>query len=110
MVDGTIAVPLALIATPDGRKRRALCPACHGGRLHPYYVQLSLEGFYGMAYADGWVAKCAGSNPQYGETDLVKPLKPCGFSMPLTAHRATEFDMAMYRAANTPPSTEESPQ
>lgn len=81
MADGTVAVPTSLLVDGHGR-RRALCPACAGGRLHPYRVELDLGGFDGWDYADGWVAVCAGSRPDLGESD--ERAEPCGFAMPVT--------------------------
>jgi hypothetical protein len=58
------------------------CPAC-GGRLEPYYVQIRLarppERVQGANYIDGWAAVCAG--------DRSIDIEPCGFTLPMTAHR-----------------------
>lgn len=83
MTDGTTAVPTSLLT--QGGERRALCPACVGGRLHPYRVELNLGGWQGFDQADGWVAVCDGSQPDLGESD--EPAEPCGFAMPITPHR-----------------------
>lgn len=81
----TTAVPASLMQ--QFGQGRALCPACVGGRLHPFHVVLNLGGFLGYDAAVGWVAVCAGSQPELGENDLREPAQPCGFSMPITPCR-----------------------
>jgi hypothetical protein len=67
----------------DGQATRPGCPACRAGRLEPYYVQIRLarppDRVQGAHYIDGWVAVCAG--------DPLAGAAPCGFTMPMTAHR-----------------------
>lgn len=84
MSDGTRAVPLDLIE--DGfNKRRALCPVCKTGVLHPYKVSVDLGGMSGQQFGVGWVAICVGGKA--GERYLESDSEPCGFSLPLTAYR-----------------------
>lgn len=85
--DGTTAVPMSLVVAEDGSRRRALCPSCIGGRLHPYKIQIDLGGFEGISHLTGWVAVCAGSRADLGESQVDLPA--CGFSTPLTPDRAT---------------------
>jgi hypothetical protein len=96
MGNGTTAVTLDALRTlnMDYGTGQPLCPACHGGRLHPYQVSIRVPGT-GPAervigqVIQGWVAVCQG-NADYlralaadGEDEGVDPLEPCGFSMPL---------------------------
>jgi len=43
-VSDTIAVPLDFLNAANGGNGRPLCPACNGGRLHPYKVTFNLTG------------------------------------------------------------------
>ena len=88
MSDGTRAVPLELIE--DGvNKRRALCPACPTGFLHPYRVSVDLGGMEGQQVGIAWVAICKGAKA--GERYRVEAAEPCGFTLPLTAYRHIRF-------------------
>ncbi len=84
MSSSTTAVPGSLLV--GGSARRALCPACVGGRLHPYRVQVGLGGFAGYSYGEGWVAVCAGSSAELGEEEFQAAAEPCGFAMPITPY------------------------
>lgn len=85
-----------------------LCPACHGGRLHPYSVTFEfptvINGLHFTServdWLEGWVAVCVGNASyrrdivaQYakvGETyEPEDEVPPCGFAMPLTPKRRT---------------------
>lgn len=79
--DGTMAVSTDLISNYHAGVNRSYCPACRGGRLHPYKLSVNLGGFQGMASGSAWVAVCAGADPALHESE--EPLKPCGFSVPL---------------------------
>lgn len=93
---GTTAVPSdvleqAAMQGPGGGN--PLCPACVGGRLHPYKVEFSLgpPGYQGAIGLTGWVAVCKGNIPhrrRIAEAGLedweTGDQEPCGFSMPLT--------------------------
>lgn len=79
---------------------RPLCPACKGGYLHPYKVEMSLsadpQGWHGVNALVGWVAVCFGNKDEaehsrrlYEEAGETPPEddplhEPCGFSMPMT--------------------------
>lgn len=87
---GTRAIPLDLLtAVSYGVDQRPLCPACHGGRLHPYIVNITLSHgpnpVHGADYLTGWVAVCVGSQD---DPMLDEQVEPCGFSMPMTPRRA----------------------
>jgi hypothetical protein len=82
----TTAVPASLIT--GGSKRRALCPNCVGGRLHPYKLIVDLGGVDGYAYGTAWVAVCEGSSLELAEDMGDVPVERCGFSVPLTPHRS----------------------
>jgi len=91
-VSDTTAVPLAYLATanydrvpPEGQGGRPLCPACVGGRLHPYMVEIGLTqatGWHGVDYLVGWVAVCVGAKAADGV--MAVDVEPCGFSLPMT--------------------------
>lgn len=97
---GTRAVTsehLALTARRNGAGDlgKPLCPACYGGRLHPYKVTISLsdgvKGWDGTDYLEGWVAVCRGNRDYWdtlegSERGEVSITPPCGFSLPMTAH------------------------
>lgn len=83
MTDGTTAIPTTLL-TQFG-DRRALCPACVGGRLHPYKVSINLGGFEGYRHGSGFVAVCAGARPDLDECE--EPIEACGFAMAITPQR-----------------------
>lgn len=102
----TRAVSLDFLANANrdhGGSGQPLCPACKGGRLHPYVVTISLAeipgmglGFQGVDSLSGWVAVCVGSeihnraNREHYEANGwdwdsdVEDLPACGFSMPMT--------------------------
>lgn len=101
-MSGTIAVDASRLGFP-GFTGEPLCPACMGGRLHPYVVTFELPAT-GVNYTgelvdslSGWVAICVG-NRRYlrdrarrlAEVGAPVPeeieVQPCGFSMPLTPH------------------------
>lgn len=97
---GTTAVPAAHLAqvarlAGGGSTGAPLCPACYGGHLHPYKVEISLsEGirdWEGADYLIGWVAVCIG-NRNYrdglepAEREEIELMPPCGFSLPMTPH------------------------
>jgi hypothetical protein len=113
---GTRAVPsswLANCATWPGESGQPLCPACEGGYLHPYRVQINLTdkdsgaAWGGVRRLVGWVAVCVGNyeanaaarrahaaaagdvsvspvEPAVDTRDLVD-VDGCGFSMPMQA-------------------------
>lgn len=84
---GTSAVPHDLLQrTAGGHYSPPLCPACVGGRLHPYVVEffLGYPGFHGAQWLSGWVAVCKGGKA--GEHFLEVDVPACGFSMALTKH------------------------
>lgn len=101
----TIAVPLDHLARANyDTTGQPLCPACQGGRLHPYYVTFALRGFQGVDSLSGWVAVCVGNreynlamrgfenwrerDENYAEVD---DMSPCGFSMPMMPHRTRPY-------------------
>ena len=78
----TWAVPTAVLDEYSGAGRgRPLCPACTGGRLHPFKVSINLgvRGFQGITGLEGWTVVCAGTDP----LDSFPAAGPCGFSMPM---------------------------
>jgi hypothetical protein len=79
--EGTTAVPTSLIVNRAMGVRRSLCPACFGGRLHPYKVEVSLGGFQGYRSADGWVVVCVGADPDTDGSE--QRIESCGFSLPV---------------------------
>lgn len=90
----TTAVPLDYLAAanydrvpPEGQGGRPLCPACVGGRLQPYQVEIGLTkvtGWQGVDYLMAWVAVCVGAKTRDGVAAI--DLQPCGFSLPMTPH------------------------
>lgn len=82
-----------LTRSSHGHSGQPLCPACTGGRLHVYLVEVSLAadpgGWHGATALAGWIAVCVGS---VGEGD--GPVPACGFSMPMTPVAAPEADHA----------------
>ena len=102
----TTAVPQDMLGYAKDATEQPLCPACHGGRLHPYAVQFDFPTIVdGLHYTseradwlEGWVAVCVGNQAaekataaQYakmGETYEPNDLAlPCGFTMALTPKR-----------------------
>lgn len=69
---------------------RPLCPACKGGRLHPYLVEIAVahpgDNLYGAECLTGWVAVCQGDR-DLDAGDGFEAMPPCGFTMPMTPHR-----------------------
>lgn len=72
---------------------KPLCPACIGGRLHPYKVTISLSDgirpYDNVDYLEGWVAVCRGNRDYWdtleeSERGEVSITPPCGFSLPMT--------------------------
>lgn len=93
----TWAVPSDVLANPyHGASGQPLCPACVGGRLHPYLVEISLSdhpsGWHGANYLTGWVAVCVGT--QVGDPAFAEAAPACGFSMPMTPHRYSSHPLA----------------
>lgn len=94
----TTAVPSAYLARanddrlpPDGQGGNPLCPACIGGRLHPYQVTIGLNtghSWKGVDYLVGWVAVCKGAKAADGV--MASDHAPCGFSLPMTPHTYAE--------------------
>ena len=88
----TTAVPSDYLARanhdrvpPEGNAGRPLCPACPGGRLHPYQVTIGLNvvgGWKGVDYLEGWVAVCVGARARDGV--VARDVAPCGFTLPMT--------------------------
>ncbi len=102
---GTTAVQLDYLAKMNRgggpTTGQPLCPACNGGRLHPFVVEINLaeipgRGWQGADGLVGWVAVCRGNaqynrvvrewyasqGENYGEDTDDQPA--CGFSMPMT--------------------------
>jgi hypothetical protein len=100
---GTTAVPSEHLQrigpmVGAGASGKALCPACYGGRLHPYKVIISLSDgvrpYDNVDYLEGWVAVCRGSRDYWetleeSERGEVSITPPCGFSLPMTPHVMT---------------------
>lgn len=87
IVSDTTAMPLDLLNQVNHGSGQPLCPACNGGRLHPYHVTFGTgvvpgQGWQGADYLTGFVAVCRGSADRAGPV-----IEPCGFSMPLTSGR-----------------------
>lgn len=93
---GTRAVPLSALPALNGGHGtgQPLCPACNGGRLHPYEVTVIVPGTTGVEALvgktlTGWVAVCKGNadylrHPDYQEdAEGLELSPPCGFSMTL---------------------------
>jgi hypothetical protein len=105
----TTAVSLSQLGYAQDAGEQPLCPACHGGHLHPYHVRFSfptvIRGLnYGIEPTDwleGWVAVCVGNKQyqaaikarfaavgeQWDADNEIEVAEPCGFSMPLTSGR-----------------------
>lgn len=90
MTGATAAVPTEVLERASfGSNPQPLCPSqtpdgpCMG-RLHPFHVEITLGGFHGQDYADGWVLVCVG---QKAGDLLERDAPPCGFSMPVTPRR-----------------------
>jgi hypothetical protein len=99
----TFAVQLGWLAAAagPGSTGQPLCPACDGGRLHPYLVEFGLtspagEAWHGADFLAGWVAVCVGNADQLQLDDELRrqlqlpaeavPVRPgCGFSLPMRA-------------------------
>lgn len=106
---GTTAVMTDQLGYAQDAGEAPLCPACRGGRLHPYAVMFSFPTVInGLHYTsgrvdwlEGWVAVCVGNEAaekamtkryeamgeEYDPEGEIATLPPCGFSMPLTPRR-----------------------
>jgi hypothetical protein len=62
---------------------RPLCPACIGGRLQAYEVQINLEMWHGYLAARGYTAVCVAPDEEEGQFLNEPPTDGCGFSMNL---------------------------
>lgn len=105
-MEGTTAVKLDQLGYSCDATEQPLCPACNGGRLHPYAVTFTfpmvIRGLHYTServdYLEGWVAVCVGNKAAIQATterlagyvtddDPYEPeaeVPPCGFTMNLT--------------------------
>lgn len=72
---GTYAIASDRIS--GGPDERPLCPSCHGGRLHPYRIDVGFLPYMGVDSLVAWVLVCVG-----GSGITPEPVGPCGFSVP----------------------------
>lgn len=99
-MSSTWAVGLDLLGYKGDATEQPLCPACHGGRLHPYAVSFNFPlaaptGLFhtheAVDYLEGWVAICVGNRQYLRDRDPkatgVPEVPACGFTMSLTPHR-----------------------
>ncbi len=86
----TRAIPTADLYPSGTERDQPLCPACRGGRLHPYLIEFTvfpqehalrarMGGGVGPTVLNAWVAVCRGARDESGTA--LDP--PCGFSVRL---------------------------